>query len=74
MAGTTPDAAQLLEAPVEPYVDWMRRQRADVEEDTRVLIVALARQLHVEPQTLYDYHLAMCKVVAEDMLALRGRA
>ncbi len=62
---------RLLEAsdtPVEPYVQWTTQHSAAGEEDSHALVTGLARQLRMDSKTLWDFHLAMCGVVEEDVL------
>lgn len=63
--------ARLLEltgASPKPYADWITRHEDGEEEDPRLLIVAIAKQLGLEAAILWQYHETMCSVAEEDML------
>jgi hypothetical protein len=64
--------ARLLEltgAPVQPYVEWILSIPEGEQEDPRPLIVGLAKQIGLEPGTLWQLHTGMCEVAEEDLLS-----
>jgi hypothetical protein len=58
-----------LQAPVQPYQDWLSFVADEDTEDSAPLMAGLAGQLGVNPKMLYIYQLSACDVVLEEVLS-----
>ncbi len=54
---------------MEPYQDWLSKVESQDEEESAILLLGLAKQLSVDPSTLYQYQMAAREVALEEILA-----
>lgn len=57
-----------VQVPMQPYQDWLSVVESQEEEESAMLLLGLAKQLAVDPQTLYQYQMAAREVTLEDVL------
>jgi hypothetical protein len=57
------------QSPIQPYQDWLSAVESQDEEESAILLLGLAKQLSLDPPTLYQYQMAARDVTLEETLA-----
>lgn len=55
-------------APMQPYQSWLSVVQSQGKEDSAMLSLGLAKQLSLDPSTLYQAQTAACQVTLEETL------
>jgi hypothetical protein len=55
------------QAPMQPYTDWLAMVASKGQEDSAMFCLALAKQLRLDPPSLYQYQMAACEVAGEQL-------
>jgi hypothetical protein len=55
------------QAPMQPYQDWLSTVEPPRQEDSAMLLTGLAKQLCLDPGTLFEYQMAAREVVGEQL-------